>query len=418
MPISTHNYAGFCALHSDNMGQLKGNHWGEAVTLLSTPSGLPYAFNFHQTGSDRGHTLILGTTGSGKTFFITFLLNMAVKLGVKIFYFDKDRGAEIAMRCLGADHAMLGDGQSTGFNPLQLGDSPENRRFLQSWLVNILSIHAQALTHEELDLIANAIRHNYESLTNTERTLANLSLWFGQKGPGTLRARFDAWHSEGALKEFFGSDQDALKLTNRFFHFEMGKMLSDDSLISSAVAPVLSYLFHRIELAIDGEPTLLVLDEAWKLLSNPQFESQLEDWLRTLRKRNVVVVLLTQDISEIQNTKIGSVIRSMTATKIIFPDVDMDVKSYQNYFDLSKRETVLLQSYAGNPKRYFLIKKPNESVITKLNSDGIVKWSPILSASESVLRAFDSLLMERSLSGIELAHSLLDKLDKKKADEE
>ena len=130
-----------------------------------------------------------------------------------------------------------------------------------------------------------------------------------------------------------------------------------------------------------------------------------------------MLVLITQNISEIKNTKIGNVIRSMTATKVIFPDIDMDVKSYQDYFDLTQRESVILQSYAGHPKRYCLIKKPNESVVAKLNSEGIIKWSPILSASESILRVFDALLVENSLSGEELAHGLLEKLNQKHDDE-
>ena len=39
----------------------------------------------------------------------------------------------------------------------------------------------------------------------------------------------------------------------------------------SAVLPVLSYLFRRLEDRFDGPPALLVLDEAWIFLDDPAF---------------------------------------------------------------------------------------------------------------------------------------------------
>ena len=44
---------------------------------------------------------------------------------------------------------------------------------------------------------------------------------------------------------------------------------------TSAISPVLTYLFHRIEQRLTGEPTLLVLDEAWIYLDHP-----LDDFMR------------------------------------------------------------------------------------------------------------------------------------------
>ena len=58
---------------------------------------------------------------------------------------------------------------------------------------------------------------------------------------------------------------------------------------------VMADLFRRIErLVEDGRPTLIVLDEAWKLLDDDYFASRLRDWMLTMRKKNVAVVLLNQ----------------------------------------------------------------------------------------------------------------------------
>jgi hypothetical protein len=61
------------------------------------------------------------------------------------------------------------------------------------------------------------------------------------------------------------------------FGFEMGEILDDPV----SLAPVLLYLFHRIELQLDGTPTIIVLEEGWKLLDTPMFAPQIKGWLQT-----------------------------------------------------------------------------------------------------------------------------------------
>ena len=63
--------------------------------------------------------------------------------------------------------------------------------------------------------------------------------------------------------------------------------------------PVLTYLFHRIDQRLDGRPTIVVLDEAWVMLMNGTFGAKVEEWLRTLRKKNAAVILATQSVTEV-----------------------------------------------------------------------------------------------------------------------
>jgi type IV secretion system protein VirB4 len=45
-----------------------------------------------------------------------------------------------------------------------------------------------------------------------------------------------------------------------------------------------------------GDPTLLVLDEAWVFLDNDYFAKKIEEWLVTLRKKRVFCVFATQEV--------------------------------------------------------------------------------------------------------------------------
>lgn len=387
-PITTDNFASFASFNNEPKGNRIDNHWGEAITVLKTVANSPYYFNFHPRGSDVGHTLILGITGSGKTLLTCFLISAALKHKSRVFYFDKDHGAEAFMRSLGADYSVLGNGLSCGLNPLQLPSTPKNRRFLVEWLSSLLTAFGEPLTSEEIEIVHHAVQLNYEKLSPEQRTLKNLADAFGPAGPGTLRQRIDQWHSDKALSEFFSATEDTLQLDNPCYCFEMGQLLQRGNAI--ALPSVLLYLFHRIELALEenttNTPAIICLDEAWALFNNPIFSEGIRNWLKTFRKRNAIVVMLSQEVNDVTDAKICATINAETATKIFFPDPAPNQDIYQNIFQLSPREILLLKEYSQRQdQRYFLIKQPNESGFATLDLMGMEQWLSVLSGNRFTL---------------------------------
>lgn len=68
---------------------------------------------------------------------------------------------------------------------------------------------------------------------------------------------------------------DRLSLSDTVL-FEMEEIMARPR----AAAPALLHLFDRLEERFDGEPTLLVLDEAWLFLDSPLFAARIRDWLK------------------------------------------------------------------------------------------------------------------------------------------
>ena len=77
---------------------------------------------------------------------------------------------------------------------------------------------------------------------------------------------------------------------------------------SRALIAVALFLFQQIEKSLDGSPTLILLDEAWVFLRNPHFSKKVLEWLKVLRKRNAVLGLATQSISDVMKSSISDVI--------------------------------------------------------------------------------------------------------------
>jgi type IV secretion system protein VirB4 len=376
--INTLNLAGYASFHNYPIGKEKNNHWGDAVTVLDTTSGTPYYFNFHVR--DVGHTLIIGPTGAGKTVLMNFLCVQAQRFKGRMFFFDKDRGAEIFIRALEGRYTVIEPKYPCYFNPLQLDDTGENRTFLLEWLKLLVTINNESLSSEDIALLNLAIEGNFK-LDKKDRVLRNVAPFLGIEGPGTLAGRLALWHSRGSYAAIFDNNEDLLDLNaERIFGFEMAELLRDPTSLS----PVLLYLFHKISISLDGTKTMIVLDEAWALIDNPVFGPKIKDWLKVLRKLNTMVVFATQSVEDASKSAISDTLVQQTATQIFLPNLKA-TSVYREVFMLSKREYTLIKT-TDPGSRYFLIKQGISAVVARIDLSGLENIVNVLSGrSETVL---------------------------------
>ncbi len=385
--INTLNLSGFASMHNFPIGKISGNHWGEFVTVLETTSGTPYFFNFHVR--DVGHSLIIGPTGAGKTVLMNFLCAQAQKYKCRMYFFDKDRGAEIFIRALGGVYSMIDPGKKCGFNPLQLPDTGENRTFLLEWLRTlVMSVNQESLSAEDIKLLTQSIDGNYK-LDKKDRKLSNIAPFLGMDGPGSLAGRLAMWHSKGSHARIFDNDIDTIDLQKaRVFGFEMAELLKDTICLS----PVLLYIFHRINLSLDGSPTMIVLDEAWALIDNPVFAPKIKDWLKVLRKLNTFVIFATQSVEDAVKSRISDTLIQQTATQIFLPNLKA-TEVYKTGFMLSQREYEIIKT-TDPSSRYFVVKQGVNSVVARVNLSGMTNIINVLSGRTETVLLLDRLRAE------------------------
>ena len=84
------------------------------------------------------------------------------------------------------------------------------------------------------------------------------------------------------------------------------------------------YLFHLVRQMLDGRRLVCWMDEFWRLLQDPAFESFAKDGPKTWRKLNGVMCLATQSAGDVLESPISRTIIEQTPTKIFFPNADAD----------------------------------------------------------------------------------------------
>ena len=179
------------------------------------------------------------------------------------------------------------------------------------------------------------------------RTLSELTLTIQDE---TIREALRQYTVDGMMGHLLDAETDGLSLAD-FTTFEIEELMN---LGEKFALPVLLYLFRRIECSLHGQPTAILLDEAWIMLGHPVFRDKIREWLKAFAKKNCLVLLATQSLSDAANSGILDVIVESTATKIFLPNVyarDEDTAALYRRMGLNARQIEILATAV--PKRQY-----------------------------------------------------------------
>ncbi|MFM1990384.1 MAG: hypothetical protein RJA99_3341 [Pseudomonadota bacterium] len=403
-PITSRNFAALSPFDNFPRGLAHGNHWGDALALLTTRARSPYHFSLHapleadlepsaQTadtaGSDVGHTFICGPTGSGKTVFLGFCLAALSRQGASQVVFDKDRGLEILIRALGGAYAPLRTGEPTGFNPLRLPDDPANRAFLREWLRQLVTVPDRPLSARQERDLEQALRGTL-ALEPEARRLSRLLEHLDATDPEGLFPRLAKWCAVagGELAWAFDNPEDRVVAQlegHRLVGFDVSEFLG----LPAVHTPITQYLFHVVRLMLDGRRFVCWCDEFWRLLDDPAFEAFSRDGPKTWRKLNGVFAASTQSAADVLSSRISRTLIEQTATKVFFPNPEARAEDYIDGFGLTEREFLLIRGELSTGARQFLIRQGSQSVVCQLDLSGLAGELAVISGRLSGLEAMN-----------------------------
>lgn len=319
------------------------------LMLCTTDGSTPFRFNLHC--GDVGHTMILGPTGSGKSTLLGLICAQFRRYpAARVFVFDKGRSMYALCEGVGGSHYDVGgDESSLAFAPLSRIDESESEFvWACDWISKLLEIQGLKLEPSDLNHISTAMRR-LKSQPERFRTL----YIFQQLLPNRrLKEGLSQYCADGPMARLLDSRTDNLSLS-KFLVFEIEDLMNFGE---KYLVPVLLYLFHRIEKSLDGSPSLLVLDEAWLMLSNPVFLGQIMEWLKVLRKNNCAVILATQSLSDASRSGIMDVLAESCPTKIYLANFEAANESQRDQYlalGLNPRQVEIIAT--ATPKRDYYI---------------------------------------------------------------
>lgn len=250
--------------------------------------------------------------------------------------------------------------------------------FLIEWLCEICELQKVSITPEKKEKIESSLR----ALAKTGKENLKLDLLHIQDQE--IRQAINSFNS-GSIQKIMNGVDDKLS-SNDVIGMEMGDLLK---LPQSVYIPIIRVIFRRLTHVFkDRRPTLLVLEEAWSFLKHKIFENMLEDWLLTLRKFNVSVGFISQNLNHISLSSLSSTIKESCPTKIFLPNYNVtDEETYKKYIDFGLNEQQV--SIIGNaiPKQDYYITSPIGNRLIQLDLSD-VELSFIGIAGEKDIKKF------------------------------
>ncbi len=325
-----------------------------ALMHCVTSGSTPFRLNLHV--NDLGHTLMLGPTGAGKSTHLALLAAQFRRYqGMTVFSFDKGMslfpltasinaatsGATGAHFIVGGEHSRL------AFAPLQFLETKTDRAWAAEWLDTILGLNGLTSTPLQRNEIENALNSMQQS---GAKTLSEFSVTIQDE---EIREVIKQYTVDASMGHLLDAESDGLALSD-FTTFEIEELIG---LGDKYALPVLLYLFRRIEKALKGQPSAIILDEAWIMLGNPVFREKIREWLKVLRKANCIVVLATQSLSDAANSGILDVIVESTATKILLPNPfarDKDATELYSRIGLNEQQIEIIARGVQKRDYYYM----------------------------------------------------------------
>ncbi|HWX88167.1 MAG TPA: hypothetical protein VNX67_08335, partial [Solirubrobacteraceae bacterium] len=258
----------------------------DALAIFETPRHIPYAYNLHV--QDVGHTLILGATGSGKSFLLNFLVTHAQQYDPLTVILDLGHSYRKLASLLQGQYLEVGLRQSdVTINPFALDPAPEHLHFLHAFVRVLLEGEdGYRLSDLEDREVYDAIENLYVLDRSQRRllTVANLL-------PHALANRLHKWIEGGRYASLFDNLEDTLTV-ERLQVFDFEAMRAYPVLLE----PLLFYVLHRVTSRIQDPAAtatlkLCVMDEAWRFIQHPTLRTYVQEGLKTWRKCNAAMIL-------------------------------------------------------------------------------------------------------------------------------
>jgi len=335
---------------------------GPPLAVARTTGSTPFRLVLHV--GDVGHAMVVGPTGSGKSALLSFLALQWFRYPqARVVFLDKGRSARAATLAAGGAWRALEPGAPFALQPLGRVDDEAERAWAAEWIGETVRLAGLEPTPRVREEIWAALR----TMADTPPAQRTLTVFCALVQDRAVAAALEPFTLKGPHGTLLDGAEDTLAPT-RFDTFELETLMATPS----ALAPVLSALFHHLERGFDGRPTLLILDEAWLFLGETAFAAKIREWLKTLRKKRVAVVFATQSLDDVAASSIAASLIESCPTQVFLPNPRaMEPGSSELYraFGLNARQLELIAF--ATPKRAYYWRQPQGRRLFDLKLSGV-----------------------------------------------
>ncbi len=251
--------------------------------------------------------IISAATGAGKSFFANEFILSHLGIGARVWTIDVGRSYEKLCKFLGGDFIVFGRQEKVCLNPFSnVIDLNEEMSQLKAIIAQMAS--SQALDELSLSYIEEAIQAQFAKKERS-MTVTDVAEYLSQGSDHVQRElakRLYPYTSKGAYGDYF-EGESTLHPKQRFVVLELEDLKAKKDL-QEVVLLSLVYQINQEVVRDRTEKKIVLIDEAWDLLTGGNATSFMETAYRRFRKYQGACISITQSINDFYKIPAGQAI--------------------------------------------------------------------------------------------------------------
>ena len=297
---------------------------------------------------NNANSIIFAQSGSGKSYTAKVEILRHLMQGTKVIIIDPEREYKQLAASVGGTYIKLSATSKEKINPFQFSQhsvTQENNlsEHIQD-LTELISLMVGSLTSEERAIVDRALLLTYKEAKLTPRKNAKKQkeveyplLKDFYKGLKTMKHKdlYDRLERfvKGSLSTVFDS-QTNIKLDNRLIVFDIKDL--NESIRSIMMMVVANFVNNEVKQ--NPQKRMLVIDEGWILLQEPESARFISGLVRGARKYYLGVTIISQQANDFLNQDYGKAIASQSSLRILMRQDTTTIKKVAEEFHLSAYE--------------------------------------------------------------------------------
>ncbi len=326
---------------------------------ISHPNGIFYGVNtlnnslviVDRFSFENANSVVFGKSGSGKSFTVKLEVLRQMMFDAEILIIDPEDEYKALCTAVGGEYISFSKDSEVKINPFALLSDDRSEAQLG---IKILSLHSLLkVMLGEFTPTQEALLDRALVLTYKQKGITPDPATFGNEAPiledlyKTLLnmeepdAKDLAFRLEKYVKGGFAgllNSQTNYDVKNQLTVFSIKQL--EDSLRPVAMQVILDFIWNRVRTKL--KKRILIVDEAWYLMKNPDSAAFLQGIAKRARKYYLGVTTLTQDIEDFLSSDYGRSILSNSSIQILLKQNSSEVEVLAKTLNLSEGEKQFL----------------------------------------------------------------------------
>lgn len=338
-----------------------------------TRTGQIMGYDLRNMGSPAPHFVVAAQTGGGKSFLVNDMIMSHLASDAQVWVIDVGRSYEKLCETVGGQFTVFEKERKLSLNPFTIvnGDDPDEDLSTIADLLHAMAVdNEQPLTNLQTAVLKTAVMTcwNQHQYATTIDHISDLLKSDQDNEVVQLGRQLNAWTSEGVYGKWFMGQNNA-SFKDFLNVIELEELKGQKNLQRVVLLALINTIQREVYLGERDRLKLIVIDEAWDLLSSPMVAGFIESMYRRARKYGGIIGLITQTLTELTRTATGQAIVANAPNKVLLMQSSEIVNAMAKEGGiLSPYELMMLQSLRMVKGQY------SELMIKSANGSGVGRF--------------------------------------------